>query len=419
MRLLSYRTGVCILEFMKAEDIQIFALICKEFRSYCDEKAFKQLLGNRFKELKFDLKFDAERRKASKVKTDFHWLFMLEENLSLIMNEPRLLIHHDMWWARCGGTNTIQLTKALSELYQFNLPNGYTVVDVAFLEVNDSQIGFFEVAVIGQPPLNSDTELWIGRVQIVHKYSIETNKFFGKLKKLRLPLRCKCIKRLVFTAKLHLCILSEAGILWFWSAFGSGDVEHLRCLEPVFKVTAKARLCVTGSLYDRYSEVVPSDIKFTDIRQVGSICILKDGDGRFYKYFYFPANLLEPYDIQKFLPTCFNETNDWSVGYAGRTCMITFVSNNMTVCHWNLKVAVPKVETHVLRRVISSAAGCRKSRSSLHQSGYSLLYLAANGTLYCSLRSSSYLSRQKHLNLYIDGPNSDTIIDLYASSNRT
>eukprot|EP01066_Platyproteum_vivax_P016565 Platyproteum_vivax@DN7172_c0_g1_i2.p1 len=412
MRLLSYRTGVCILEFMKAEDIQIFALICKEFRSYCDEKAFKQLLGNRFKELKFDLKFDAERRKASKVKSDFHWLFMLEENLSLIMNEPRLFIRHDMWWVQCGGTNTTQLTKALSELYQFNLPNGYTIVDVAFVQVDDSQTRFFDVAVISQPPLNSDTELWIGRVRI---HNTQKNFFYGELRKIYLPRRCKCIRRLVSTRTLHLCILSEAGILWFWSAFGSDGVEHLRCLEPVFKVTDKARLCVTGRLYDRYYEVVPSNIKFTDLRQVGEMCILKDGDGRFYKYFY-SANLLELYDIQKFLPCCFNDKSDWSVGYpdwnwALHTCMMTIVSDNMTVCRWNLEVEVPKVETWVLTPVISLATGGRKNRSSLHQSRDYFLYLAENGTLYSNLR--------RRRNLYIDGPNSDTIIDLYASSNRT
>eukprot|EP01066_Platyproteum_vivax_P017960 Platyproteum_vivax@DN7464_c2_g3_i1.p1 len=129
MSQLSYWTGGCVLEFMKAKDIPSFTLVCKKFRGFCDEKAIKTLFASRFKEIQLDLDFDVERRKACKVESDIQWLCLLEENLSLIMNDkPSLTIHDDILWAQCGGTNTIQLSKMLSEKFRLDLPDGYKIV---------------------------------------------------------------------------------------------------------------------------------------------------------------------------------------------------------------------------------------------------------------------------------------------------
>eukprot|EP01066_Platyproteum_vivax_P005877 Platyproteum_vivax@DN17670_c0_g1_i1.p1 len=94
MSQLSYWTGGCILEYLKGKDISSVGVVCKKFRSFCDERAIKSLLASRFKETQLDLDFDAERRKACKVENDLQWLCMLEENLSLMINKPRLFLDY-------------------------------------------------------------------------------------------------------------------------------------------------------------------------------------------------------------------------------------------------------------------------------------------------------------------------------------
>eukprot|EP01066_Platyproteum_vivax_P017961 Platyproteum_vivax@DN7464_c2_g3_i2.p1 len=239
MSQLSYWTGGCVLEFMKAKDIPSFTLVCKKFRGFCDEKAIKTLFASRFKEIQLDLDFDVERKFFCKVKSDIQWLCILEENLSLIMSDkPSLIIHSDMWWAQCGGTNTNQLSKVLSEKFGLDLPNSYKIVDVAIVKMSDYETGEFAecAAVIVQPPTDSDTELWLSRENLEYDlYRSDPIDKFDCFQKVDLPVGCKNLMRIFYSFDGDTHLLSNKKIPFFWKVFGSGDIVRLRCLEPVFK----------------------------------------------------------------------------------------------------------------------------------------------------------------------------------------
>eukprot|EP01066_Platyproteum_vivax_P017954 Platyproteum_vivax@DN7464_c2_g1_i2.p1 len=270
---LTYWTGGCILEYLKGKDIPSFGLVCKQFRCICDEKAIKTILATRFKETQLDLDFDTDRRKACKVKSCLQWLCMLEENLSSMIDKPRLIKLDGMFWVEYGDIKT-------TEFYSKKFPEGYKIVGIEIVKWSDYSDYHSFLAVIVQPPTNSDTELWLS----INPWAADHRR--ATFVKVNLPVNCRCLRQIRVGREVPY-LLSEAGILYCWKMFDSWDIVRARCLKPVFKICGSKLLTVGGNLYENDSlevtEIAHPNIKFTDILNAGLSYYLSGKDRKFYE----------------------------------------------------------------------------------------------------------------------------------------
>eukprot|EP01066_Platyproteum_vivax_P017772 Platyproteum_vivax@DN7435_c4_g1_i2.p1 len=460
---LRFWTSQIVLEYSKAEEILNFILVCKEYRSFCDVKLIKSLLSSRFKEIKYDLDFDQERRKACKIESDFHWLWLLEKNLSLIMkNKASLLILNDMWWAQCGGTNTIELSKALKENRPFE--DGFKIISAAgYNSILDSNL-FFR-AVIGHSSSCPYTELWLH-----FDTRVEAREgLFKGWKKVPLPAGCKSIQRVLFE-KRRLYLFSDAGVVWHHKE-NDDSIVRIWLKEPVFKEGNNSLLSVTGNSYhfenDEVINIEPQSIKFTDVIRKGDdqSNLLTDKYGNIYERQPHPfGQTLRQVKIEKHLPPSFIWKH-WTVdSFNDGTSdqVLTLISDDLTVWQWNLRakaiLSKSKPELHAIGNLKSDKSS-GKVQSCAFQNVFYLFYLAESGTLYCSCtpdmlkqnnfnRFSSPTSQKLYvgengtvcyikafdlsllfinrmpdemrstLNLYVDGPKSGSVFELYVSDNQ-
>eukprot|EP01066_Platyproteum_vivax_P017791 Platyproteum_vivax@DN7435_c5_g9_i1.p1 len=203
MSSLRYGAGQLVLGYSKAEDILSFILVCKKYLGFCDEIFISAVLVSRFKETQLDSDFDAERRTACDIQSDFHWLWMLEQNLGLIVK------HRQSFHIPDVNYRPAIVPKQL----HFNIPDSYKVVDLVlppYILVSDR----IACAVLVQPSAHSDTELWT-------YYIVD-----GEIKKCcdTLPLDGKCIQQITLGFK-HWYLLSHAGVVWVWDPSGDEAIE--------------------------------------------------------------------------------------------------------------------------------------------------------------------------------------------------
>eukprot|EP01066_Platyproteum_vivax_P011897 Platyproteum_vivax@DN5397_c0_g1_i1.p1 len=349
---LRYWTAQCILEYSATKDILSFSVVCKLFKSFWDDEAVKRRLTSEFKEILFNLDFDAERRKYCKMTSNAHWLSRLEQNLLLIINSKRRFVKNEKSWRVQGcDINDLQLPKAMKEQISLNLPFGYKIISAEtptknyFVELNDDVYNYGKcVAVVAQPPFKSITEVWISRPP---SRSGSRDPDYSKAV---LPLSCMCIRELhIFEASLYL--LSRAGVVWFLDQVNSEDFVQLWCLEPVFKVCGRRLLSVTGRVYEHLNSNIVTriphpNIKFTDmcLNERMGMYIMIDRGRKFYEH---PKSIKEDsvlfkrIEFETFVPPSFVWA-DWSVG----NFFLTLVTKGRQVWQWDLLQGAQLIKEH-------------------------------------------------------------------------
>eukprot|EP01066_Platyproteum_vivax_P017776 Platyproteum_vivax@DN7435_c4_g1_i6.p1 len=462
---LRFWTSQIVLEYSKAEDILSFLLVCKQYKSFCDEKSIKPLLSSRFKEIEFDLDFDKERRKVCKIESDIHWLLLLEKNWSLIMkNKGNFTVKNEIWWVLHFDTFKIQLSEALQLKLPLGLPDGFIIISVGgYNSELDPKLFFW--GVIGHSSSCPDSELWLH----YHPPYVEEEKVHKGWKKASLPAACKSVRTILLSNK-RLCLLSDAGVVWHYKE-DHDSIVRIWLKEPVFKEGNNSLLSVTGNSYhfenDEVINIEPQSIKFTDVIRKGDdqSNLLTDKYGNIYERQPHPfGQTLRQVKIEKHLPPSFIWKH-WTVdSFNDGTSdqVLTLISDDLTVWQWNLRakaiLSKSKPELHAIGNLKSDKSS-GKVQSCAFQNVFYLFYLAESGTLYCSCtpdmlkqnnfnRFSSPTSQKLYvgengtvcyikafdlsllfinrmpdemrstLNLYVDGPKSGSVFELYVSDNQ-
>eukprot|EP01066_Platyproteum_vivax_P017958 Platyproteum_vivax@DN7464_c2_g2_i3.p1 len=231
------------------------------------------------------------------------------------------------------------------------------------------------VAVIAQPPTNSDTELWLSQNRLRYNFWRSNPKDkFDCFRKVDLPVECKGLQRILAPWLKDAHLLSEGGVLFFWT-YASGTIVRLRCLEPVFKISGKMLLTAMGNLYEidiqflEVTRIAHPNVKFTNIVDFRLCYCMSDKDGNFYKSS--PFWPLQKIEIERFLPhsfvwwgmCCYHlsfiiNRKHWTAQrtYAG-VSILTLISDDMTVWQWDLIEGAPVQKTKILQHIADLQIG--------------------------------------------------------------
>eukprot|EP01066_Platyproteum_vivax_P017956 Platyproteum_vivax@DN7464_c2_g2_i1.p1 len=216
------------------------------------------------------------------------------------------------------------------------------------------------VAVIAQPPTNSDTELWLSQNRLRYNFWRSNPKDkFDCFRKVDLPVECKGLQRILAPWLKDAHLLSEGGVLFFWT-YASGTIVRLRCLEPVFKISGEMLLTAMGNLYEKVNKwgvtrIAHPNIKFTNIVGLRICYCMSDKDGNFYKSSPFWPGL-QKIEIERFLPPSF-VWKQWGAGFSYGKYILTLISDDMTVWQWNLNKGVSVKETKILQPIADLQIG--------------------------------------------------------------